>query len=554
MLLTRRELLRKGGLLAAAVATGGTGLSVNPPGANLNVNRLARFVDPLPIPPIAKSIGFRPDPSGYDRYLPFYRIEMRPFEAKLHRDLKPTRQWGYAGCVPGPTIETRSGKGLLVEWVNRLPRGHLLPVDHNLHGAGRDQPDVRTVAHLHGAKAPPESDGYPEAWFLAGQSALYHYPNQQDAAMLWYHDHAMGITRLNIFAGLLGSFFIRDAIEDSLNLPAGKYEMPLIIYDRSLDQNAQLQYPTSGIPGAPWVPEYNGNAILINGKIFPYLQVEARRYRFRLLNAANFRFFTLSLSNRRQFYQIGTDLGLLPEPVAVQSISVFPAERVDFVIDFSGRAGETITLKNLATDVLQFRVVSPSAADSSSLPAKLRPLKLIDAREAIHTRKLTLSECDDSHGRSKMMLLDNKRFSAPVSEKPLINTREIWELINLTGDSHPIHLHLVRFQILDRRPIDRFAYNLGKTLKYAGPAQPPEPQETGWKDTVRTDPDTVTRIIIPFEGFTGRYIWHCHLLEHEDNEMMRPYEVISTPGSDPPDPFAGADWCIEGRPVQKPAL
>jgi spore coat protein A, manganese oxidase len=255
MLLTRRELLRKGGLLAAAVAAGGAGLSMKPPGAILNVNRLTHFVDPLPIPPLARSIGFRPDPSDHDRHLPFYRIEMRQFEAKLHRDLKPTRQWGYSGCVPGPTIETRSRKGLLVEWVNRLPREHLLPVDHNLHGADSDQPDVRTVAHLHGAKAPPESDGYPEDWFLTGQSALYHYPNQQDAAMLWYHDHAMGITRLNIFAGLLGGFFIRDAIEESLNLPVGKYEIPLIIYDRSLDQHAQLHYPTSGISGAPWVPE-----------------------------------------------------------------------------------------------------------------------------------------------------------------------------------------------------------------------------------------------------------------------------------------------------------
>jgi spore coat protein A len=140
---------------------------------------------------------------------------------------------------------------------------------------------------------------------------------------------------------------------------------------------------------------------------------------------------------------------------------------------------------------------------------------------------LTLSESDDYKGNSKVMLLDGKRFHMPISEKPTINTVEIWELVNLTGDAHPIHLHLVRFQILDRRPFDRFAYNLGNPLKYTGPAIPPAAHEAGWKDTVRTDPDTVTRIIVPFVGYPGRYVWHCHLLEHEDNEMMRPYEVVA---------------------------
>jgi len=547
MWLTRREFLKRSGFLtaAAAIGTGGSMMPQSPRRSAplVNPKKLARFVDRLPIPPIAKSSGLRPDPSNHSHLVPYYRVEIREFEDKLHRDLRPTRQWGYDASVPGPTFETRSGEGLLVEWVNRLPRRHFLPIDHNLHGAGADQPDVRTVVHLHGAKAPPESDGYPENWFVSGQSALTYYPNGQDAAMLWYHDHAMGITRLNIFAGLLGGFLVRDQAEASLNLPSGKYEIPLIFYDRTLDQLGQLRYPTSSVPGAPWVSEYNGNTIVINGKIFPFLEVEPRRYRFRVLNAANFRFFNLSLSDRKPFHQIGTDLGFLPEPVELSSLSLFPAERADLLIDFGGRAGETIAMKNLATEVLQFRVLERRVKDVTVLPLKLRPIARTAEVEAVRTRTLTLMETDDSAGQSMVMLLDGKRFHDPISEKPVLNTTEIWELVNATGDTHPIHLHLVRFQILDRRPYDRFAYNLDKALKYTGSAMPPAANEAGWKDTVRTEPNTVTRIIIRFEGYTGRYVWHCHLLEHEDNEMMRPYEVVANQSSSAAQPLTAGDWC-----------
>src|SRR5215831_14397351 len=250
----------------------------------LDASALTPFVDPLPIPEIAKSTEFRPSPADAAAKLPYYRIPMREFSAKLHRDLKPTRQWGYAGSSPGPTFETRSGQGLLVEWVNELPESHFLPIDHSIHGAEEGKPDVRTVVHLHGAKVPPESDGYPENWFVRGKSALCHYPNRQDATMLWYHDHALGINRLNVFAGLLGMFFVRDEFEESLDLPRGKYEIPLLIYDRVLDLESQLNYPVSGDEKKPWTPDVFGDAILLNGKLFPYLDVEPRKYRFRVLN------------------------------------------------------------------------------------------------------------------------------------------------------------------------------------------------------------------------------------------------------------------------------
>ncbi len=177
-----------------------------PPRQMLNPVTLAKFVDALPVPAVIPSEGTRPSPRNHELQLPYYRMEMTELSVQLHRDVPPTRQWGYGGSVPGPTIATRSGQGLLIEWVNKLPTKHFLPVDHTLHGAEADKPEVRTVAHVHGAKAPPESDGYPESWHTPGQSRILYYPNEQDASTLWYHDHAMGITRLNIFAGLFDMF------------------------------------------------------------------------------------------------------------------------------------------------------------------------------------------------------------------------------------------------------------------------------------------------------------------------------------------------------------
>ena len=493
----------------------------------LNPITLERFVDPLPIPLIARSIVTRPSPDDPRRQLPFYRVEMRELESVVHRDVLPTRQWGYGGTVPGPTFETRSGEGLLVEWVNALPAKHLLPVDHTIHGAQADKPEVRVITHVHGAKAPPSSDGYPEEWYATGQSRTLYYPNAQDAALLWYHDHAMGITRLNLYAGLIGAFIVRDAAEGALGLPAGEYEIPLIFYDRFFSRDGQLSYPVSGDPTAPWVPEVYGSTTLCNGKIFPYLEVEPRKYRFRVLNAANGRHFNLLLSNGQSFQQIGSDMGLLAAPTVLKNVMLFPAERADLIIDFSEHAGSDIRLRNLTDEILQFRVRGATRKDTSVVPANLRDVPRIVESTAVLTRVLTLNDHGDHAGNSMRMLLNDMHWDMPVTEKPVLDTVEIWSLVNLTDDAHPIHLHLVRFQILDRRPFDLFTYNATREIKYTGPAVPPPANEAGWKDTVRTDPGRVTRIIICFEGFVGRYVWHCHLLEHEDNEMMRPYEIVA---------------------------
>ena len=535
---SRRFFLQQMGWLSAGTAWAAhaykhdmpRGVSAEP---LLDTNALARFVDPLVRPEILRPSTYGPSPSDPQKKVPYYRVAMLQFEAKVHRDVAPTTFWGYNASCPGPTIEARGDQPVLVEWCNELPTRHLLPIDHALHGAEKDKPEVRTVVHLHGGRTGSESDGYPESWLAPGQSALYQYPNRQEAAALFYHDHAMGITRLNAVAGLMGLYVIRDDFEESLNLPSGPYEVPLILFDRSFRPNGQLFYPVSAKAYAPWISEYYGSAILVNGKIFPYLEVEPRKYRFRLLNSSNGSFYRLSFapaaavtSPPMGFVQVGTEQGFLAAPAKMSVLILGPAERADIVVDFSERAGQEVFLRTNVAMVMQFRVSSRKSVDSSSVPGTLRAIPQIPESEATVTRNLTLADYQDRLGRSSVMLLNGSHWSMPVTEKPALNSTEIWSFVNLTDDSHPIHLHLVRFQILDRRPFDLNVYHLTKKIVFTGPPVPLEANEMGWRDTVRVDPMTVTRIIAKFEGFAGRYVWHCHILEHEDNEMMRPYDVV----------------------------
>jgi spore coat protein A len=508
----------------------------SPAGLALSPYVLAKFVDRLPIPAIATSGKTAPHPHNSRARIPYYSIAMREFQAKVHRDVPPTTFWGYGGSSPGPTFETKSGEPCIVEWRNELPNKHLLPVDRTLHGADADKPEVRTVVHLHGGKVPPESDGNPERWIVPGQAAISFYPNQQDAAQLFYHDHAMGITRLNAVAGLFGMFFIRNQAEEALNLPRGDYEIPFVLCDRVFTLDGQLSYPTSGLPGKPWTSEFYGNAILLNGKLFPFLEVEPRAYRFRIVNTSNAGFYTLSFSKddknlvpgNEAFQVIGSDQGLLQQPVSLKSLAITPGERADLIVDFSAYPGERIYLKHAAAPIMEIRVSSNRTSDRFKLPATLRSIERLKESNAAANRKLTLVDYKDDKGKAKLMLLNGAHYSMPVTEKPVLGTTEIWTLINLTDDTHPIHLHLVRFQILDRRRFDFAAYQETGKLLFSGPAISPEPHEMGWKDTVRADVLMVTRIIVRFEGYTGRYVWHCHVLEHEDNEMMRPFEVVKS--------------------------
>jgi spore coat protein A len=499
----------------------------NAPGKSspmLHTLELPPFVDPLPLPETP-----RPILRNGKRSL---TISMQEIHAKVHRDVPPTRMWSYGAGPLAPLIEARCGEPLQITWVNNLPAKHFLPIDHSLHGCGADLPEVRTVTHLHGAKVPSADDGYPEDWFTAGKSRTCTYPLEQDATALWYHDHAMGLNRLNTYAGLFGMFLLRDKVEDGLRLPSGKYEVPLIFYDRNFTADGQLFYATSPDPEHPWIPEFTADGILINGKLRPFFEVEPRLYRFRLLNTANSRFFLLALSNQQPLVQIGSDQGLLPAPVDVKLLALAPAERADILIDFTQSAGETLHLRTGAFDILEFRVAkqSPSPVSSSvpnPIPKTLRPIQRIPESAATVTRTITLNEYQDRVANPMIMLLNNKRWHEPVTETPKLNSTEIWEFVNQTEDTHPMHIHLVRFQILDRRTFDEFEYMANKKLRFISPVTPPAPNELGWKDTVQCPPGTITRVIVRFEGFTGKYLYHCHILEHEANDMMRPFEVIA---------------------------
>ncbi len=486
----------------------------------LHTLELPPFVDPLPIPQV-----LRPTLRNGRR---FASLTMQESHVKVHRDVPPTRMWTYGPGPIAPIIEARSGEPLDIEWINHLPTKHFLPIDHSMHGCGKDVPDVRAIVHLHGAKTRSQDDGYPEDWYVPGKSRVSHYPMDQEAATLWFHDHAMGINRLNSYAGLFGMLLIRDKVEDSLHLPSGKYEIPLIFFDRDFTADGQLYYATSGDPEHPWIPEFSADGLLVNGKIRPYLEVEPRLYRFRTLNVANSRFYRLSLSDNSPITQIGTDQGFLAAPVQLQSFTLAPAERADILIDFSHAAGKTLHLSNGGIDLMQFRVAAHATQPTTfSIPKTIRPIHRTPESSSILTRTITLHDYQDQYEHSMLMLLNRKRWHEPTTEKPKLNTTEIWEFVNLTEDTHPMHLHLVRFQILDRRTFDTADYLQKKQLRYVGDSTPPDPNEMGWKDIVQCPSGMVTRIIVHFEGFPGKYLYHCHILEHEANDMMRPFEVIA---------------------------
>jgi len=245
------------------------------------------------------------------------------------------------------------------------------------------------------------------------------------------------------------------------------------------------------------------------------------------LNAANGRFYRLSMTPQVQMHQIGSDQGLLAAPIATVTVQLAPGERADLVVDFAQHRGAQVLLVSDALVLMQFRVSASPVSDPSDLPATLRSVPRMAESSAVRTRRLTLDEQTNRVAESEGMLLNKTPWHMPITERPVLGSTEIWELVNLTDDVHPIHLHLVKFQILDRRRFDGFQYMTAGTLRYTGPVMPPDASDMGWKDTVRVNAKSVTRIIVPFEGYPGRYVWHCHILEHEDNEMMRPYEVVA---------------------------
>jgi spore coat protein A len=487
-----------------------------------------------------------------------------------------TPVWGYGlagGPVtwPGPTVVASRDRPLQVRWVNRLPNRHLAPVDGTLHWAfSHNGHSIRTagvpaVPHLHGGHVDAAYDGGPEQWFTAAGvtgadfvTDTYVFDNDQEAATLWYHDHTMGITRLNVYAGLTGFYLLRDeremALIESGRLPAAPHEVELVIQDRMFHPDGRLAYPDApGLspawPGGPsQVMDFYGEVIVVNGRSWPYLRVEPRPYRFRLLNGSDSRVYALSItpgtSGAIPMVAIGTDGGLLERPVPlVGPLVLSPGERADVVVDFTGHEGQTLTLINQAqtpfplglpptpctAEVMQFRVDRPLTDDLpiARLPGRLREAAYRVAEPPALTRSLLVGERLDEYGRLQMLLgtteAGHLEYSDPATETPRLGDVEVWEFYNDTLAAHPVHLHLVSFEVLDRAPFVAQRDPTTSALHNiaVGPRRRPLDHERGPKDTVLAYPGEVTRIRARFDR-PGNYVWHCHTLSHEDHEMMRP--------------------------------
>jgi spore coat protein A len=480
---------------------------------------LEKYVDALPIPAVLAPTSGTPGGAAS------YEITMSQVSQQLHRDLPPTTVWGYAGSFPGPTIEASVGEPVTVAWINDLPATHALPVDTCVHGAMDDT--SRAVVHLHGGHVPAAFDGYPEDTIAPGGWAVYEYPNLQLPATLWYHDHALGITRLNVYMGLAGFYLLRDETEQKLGLPSGEYEIALVIQDRSFNPDGSWCYP------ALWEEDFFGNTILVNGKVWPYLSVDRGTYRFRILNGSNSRVYLLSLSDGTPFVQIGAEGGLFESPVTMPQIILAPGERADVVVVFSNHAPATeVLLVNSAPapwpgqpgvgvipEIMKF-VVSADAGPVVTVPPALRPLEILQESDAVRTRDMVLRKQPDPCTGSTW-LIDDLGWDV-ISEFPRLGHTEVWSFINRSGMMHPMHLHLVMFQVLDRQDFEV----VGDQIVPVGKPLPPDPNEAGWKDTVRAEPGQITRLVTRFEDYTGLFPYHCHILEHEDHEMMRQFQAL----------------------------
>jgi spore coat protein A, manganese oxidase len=647
-----RHLLLLSCVLSGCTNNDGTNLMATP----LEDGRSAvKPLDPLLIPKFVETLGkplvhvprFETDPSTGKR-IAHYDVTAKRIQQQLlphgfptttvfayggkvtARSGTPTAEWAADSSVttafstPGPTFEAERGEPIFVHYRNHLSGKHIFPVDPTLGvanpngattptapflpfppGYAEFQSPIPMVVHLHGGVTPSASDGFPLAWFTSHEqikgpdftSATFHYFNAQLATTLWYHDHTIGMTRLNVAAGLAGAYLIREANDPNAPLlPSGKFEIPLIVQDKSFNTDGSILFNIEG--NNPdihpyWVPEYFGNTIVVNGKVWPRLDVERRRYRFRVINASNARFYNIKLSNGMSFTQIGADGSYLPAPASLTEALIAPAERADILIDFSKLApGTKVVLLNDAPapfpggdpvdpettgQIMQFKVVHSHVVTPPALPSKLIDIPELVPTEGIGNPKLfTLNEQASAIDEPVAVLIDGQHFDSEISELPRVGTTERWYFQNLTEDSHPIHVHLVEFQLEDRQLIDKERFQAhweslngtalplnhptvranvedavfdpatGTTHDFLiGPAEPPSARESGWKDTFVAEQGKVTRVRIrfapqytpqkslvpgfnpfPFDSTQGPgYVWHCHILDHEDNDMMRPMKT-----------------------------
>ena len=576
---------------------------------------LRPFVDLLPVPP--RRVITSPSRVA---------IPLVSTTHRFHSDLPPSRVWAYDGHLPGPTIEVDCGIQVEVQWENRLS-GRLPVIDirspmHEADGVpvqcmpgrsgGAPNPAAAAISgyavvHLHGAVTQATSDGWTENLIAPGQQALDTYQNDQRAALLWYHDHVMGITRFNLYAGLAGLWIVREARERELELPEGPpYEVPLLLADRNFDLAAdgsltgELLHKTD-----PDVMECFSPFTTVNGVIWPRVDVEPTTYRFRVLNGSNARTYRLVLTrdglpDHERITQIGSDGGLLvaPVPIPAQGLVLASAERADILIDFSDLpVGSELTLWNNASAPFNGASADPSGAGTPDLEGLLPYpevllFRVVDGRRAgwrppavlatdfkradreqlkgCVVRAIALVEQESSGPGPSMLTMRElaevaaadepvltlieavagqedhvsrwrtvaTRFEDKTNFFPMLGVPEIWRLVNLTGDTHPIHVHLESFQVLSRQSatvevpeggITDAATSarvwIGREVDDGVPHALDE-NELGLKDTVRVNPNEVVDLVVRFDAYAGRYMYHCHILEHEDHDMMRPFVVM----------------------------
>lgn len=491
--MNRRELLKLG--LCSGIAAGAELLpkSVLAYGYPPSSPPITPFQIPLPLPPVL-------EPTTSTATVDYYDVTMSPNLVQVFPGYPPTTIWGYNGMFPGPTIQARTG----VE-------AHILQTNGLTGVVHADGSPVRTTVHLHGGRTPAVYDGHPNALIEPGDSFEYLYPNIQDATTLWYHDHQAHYTADNVYNGLVGFYLITDEVEESLNLPSGDYDIPVVIMDRLFTSNGAFYYPP--LDQNTVQSGFLGDTIVVNGAAQPYFEVARRKYRFRFLNGSNARQYQLALSNGQPFVQIGCDQGLLPAPVSRTSMRIAPAERLDVVIDFSSiPLGTSIELRNTLVGsssrtyrILRFDVVA-NVVDTSEVPPTLRAMPPLTGASANRNFQLWFNGTN--------WTINGKTYDPNrVDFFPRLNTREVWSYQNFSPHPHPMHLHLGRFQVLRRFP---------------GSPQPYE----GWKDTINVMNGEQVYITVdipdstPLYDLSGIYVHHCHNLEHEDHDMMQQFQTV----------------------------
>lgn len=494
-----------------------------------------------------------------------------------------TNIWGYgvAGdkvSYPGPTFVAQESVPIEVEWQNKLPREHLLPIDlEKLHSQplreALEEKLIPAVVHLHGGHTESASDGLPEAWYTQNYEKtgpdwvkkINTYENSQEAGTLWYHDHTNMITSLNVYTGLTGFYLLRDNNENSLIknniLPSGDYEKELVIQDKSFTVEGELFYPEEKNTTPPGMPNRTGaygDFILVNGMAWPKLEVEPRKYRLRLLNGSDSRFYKLGFyDSQKKIYLIGSDQGFVENPIALDNLTLSPSERADIIVDFTKDAGKELILRNYGPgadpdttgQIIKFTVNQPMANvpiatvdtdESDGLSTRLRLDNITPLTPSVPDRQVVLFQLRESDNDDLFLLGTLKdgsfKHSQPITEITPINGTEVWEIYNTTQYTHTVHIHLIGFQVVNRQkfrgnvvsetePKKGEVKQFLRNVNFQGNPQEPEIYEGGKKDSIIVYPNQVVRVIAKYDR-PGKYVWHCHLLIHEDYDMMRPMEVV----------------------------